>query len=223
VDPDTAYSIVPYEKGALFLWRLELELGRPAFDRFLRDYIDRFRFQAITTEQFVEFANAVVPGALEAMHGMDWLYQAGVPSNAPRPSSRQLEAIEGLAGAPPTDELASTWRPIEWQIYLDSLPHSTPVGEFADLDTRFQLTQSRNYDVVEKWLSAAIRGQYPLALPRVEEVLGSVGRMKYLRPLYQALVDRDDTRVLADQLFQRFQARYHPIARQVVRDVLAAR
>jgi hypothetical protein len=57
-------------------------------------------------------------------------------------------------------------------------------------------------------------------VPRVEEVLGSVGRMKYLRPLYAALVEDPRTRPVAERTFAAVKARYHPIARQVVEGVL---
>src|SRR3989475_11894773 len=53
VDPDEAYSTVPYEKGYLFLRRLEELAGRDHWDRFLRAYLDRFRFRSIATDDFL--------------------------------------------------------------------------------------------------------------------------------------------------------------------------
>ena len=38
------------------------------------------------------------------------------------------------------------------------------------------------------WLTLALESGYDAVLPRVEEVLAQVGRMKYLRPLYGAMV-----------------------------------
>ena len=67
-----------------------------------------------------------------------------------------------LHGGPPTDELAATWRPVEWQLYLDSLPSDMTAEDLAVLDRRFQLTQSRNYDILEKWLPRGVGGQRPL-------------------------------------------------------------
>jgi hypothetical protein len=57
-------------------------------------------------------------------------------------------------------------------------------------------------------------------LPRVEELLGQIGRMKYLKPLYRALAARPETKPLALDLFARFRESYHPIAQQVVRGLL---
>jgi leukotriene-A4 hydrolase len=220
VDPDDAYSRVPYEKGCLFLQTIEQAIGPTRFSQFLRHYLQRFRFQAITTEQFVEFADAELPGVLPTVQADAWLHAPGVPNNAPVSASGRLDAIEALDGAPPPDELARSWSPIEWQLYLETLPPTLDSAACAELDARFQLTGSPNYDVLVTWLTRCIPAGYAPALDRTEQVLGEVGRMKYLRPLYQALAERPDTRQHAVQLFERFAAGYHPIAQGTVTRVL---
>lgn len=220
VNPDIAYSIVPYEKGALFLWAIENTVGRAAFDGFIRQYIERFRFQAVTTELFIAALDQLLPGATARLDARRWLYEPGVPDNAPAPHSDRLDAIFALGGSPPTDQLAASWRPVEWQLYLESLPASFSLSDAVALDERFALTSSKNYDILEKWLPRGIRVGYPPALERTQEVLASVGRIKYLRPLYRALVERSETRQLVRDLFVRVAERYHPIARDVVQHLL---
>ncbi len=222
VDPDLAYSIVPYEKGALFLWTLERAVGRAAFDGFIRQYIERFRFQAVTTEDFVALTDELLPGVLARVDAPRWLLEPGVPDTAPRAQSNRLHTIERLPrDLPPPDEIAATWRPVEWQLYLEGLSPSLSADVLAALDARFQLTRSTNHDTLEKWLTLAIGAGYAPGVARAEEVLGAVGRMKYLRPLYRALAERADSRALARAWFTRFAPRYHPIAREVVEHVLA--
>ena len=51
-------------------------------------------------------------------------------------------------------------------------------------------------------------------------LLGKVGRMKYLEALYSALATSQQWRPLARQWFDRYKIGYHPIARQVVENVL---
>ncbi len=60
------------------------------------------------------------------------------------------------------------------------------------------------------------------AITRASEVLGRVGRMKYLRPLYRALASRADTRKVAEETYARCKDGYHPIAQQVIEGVLRA-
>jgi hypothetical protein len=61
--------------------------------------------------------------------------QVAQPCSAPR--STRLQIIEELAGAPPPDSVASKWRPIEWQLYLESLPSDVIVEDLAALDSAF--------------------------------------------------------------------------------------
>jgi hypothetical protein len=88
------------------------------------------------------------------------------------------------------------------------------------LDARFHLTRSGNYEILVAWLEIAARSGWAKALPRTGEVLGKVGRMKYLKPLYRALASRAETRAQARAWFEQFRAGYHPIAVQVLDPML---
>ena len=118
----------------------------------------------------------------------------------------------------PDDATAKAWSPTEWELYLKNLPHPSPLAVCEELDRRFGLTASRNHEVLVTWLELATLSGHAPALPRVEQVLQQVGRMKYLRPLYRALAKTDPAR--ARGLFERFRDGYHPIARQVVEGLL---
>ena len=72
-------------------------------------------------------------------------------------------------------------------------------------------------EVKVAWLRLALASGYDAVLPEVVRVLSRVGRMKYLVPLYSALLARSETRALAHATFARSAAGYHPIARAVVR------
>ena len=211
VDPDDAFSQVPYEKGYLFLRALEDVAGRPAFDRFLRRYMDAFRFRSITTEELLEAVRAELPGALEAVDAPRWIDGEGVPSGAPVARSSRLEEVEALGtGLPPA--AAREWSPWEWQVYLNRLPRPAPAELVTALDEQFHLTDAPNPEVLVAWLTLAIRGGYAPAVRRAETFLGEVGRMKYLKPLYAALIAGPGTRPLAEAWARRYRKRYHVIA-----------
>ena len=112
--------------------------------------------------------------------------RAAVPSNAP-----------GTWRASPWEE-AAAWGPVEWELYLTALPR--PFGECAALEARFGLTARGNYEVLVAWLTLALASGFDAVLPRVEEVLAKVGRMKYLRPLYGAFVLSGQTGARFDRL-----------------------
>ncbi len=222
VSPDEAYSTIPYEKGYLFLCALEAAVGRAAFSRWLVTYIDTFRFGAITTAEFEAHFEAALPGVLDAVQARTWIDADGVPANAPSPRSARLDAIEALRDAMPSAEQARAWSPIEWSLYLESVPRPTTPSFCESLDTQFQLTDNANHDVLVPWLTLALESGYDAVLPRTQRVLATVGRMKYLRPLYTALAANARMRPVAEATFTRARESYHPIARQMVETLLSA-
>ncbi len=222
IDPDDAYSLVPYEKGYFLLCAIEAAVGRPKFETWLRSYLETFRFGAITTDEFIAHIENGLPGALAQVNATTWIDGEGVPASALPPRSKRLDAIEQLHGSAPSAEAAATWTATEWQLYLETVPRPATAEALRALDDRFHLTASTNYDVLVSWLTLALQSSYHAVLDRVDDVLASVGRMKYLRPLYTALAKDPTTRSRAEATFGRLRAGYHPIARQMVEGVLQA-
>jgi len=227
IDPDDAFSSIPYEKGARLVAALEQEVGEERFLRFIRDYMDAFRFTSITTEQFCAFTEAKLPGALEAVHARAYLDHPGLPDTAPEFRSTQLDALTKLAdgwtvGGRPTPEQIVGWKPAELQVYLQKLPRQLTQADCAWLDEHFQLMGRGNHEILVEWLTLAAAADYEPAFPRIREVLLRVGRMKYLRPLYGALGGSPRTRALAREIFAAASPGYHGLSRRVVQSVLEA-
>lgn len=215
IDPDEAFSEVPYDKGELFLRAIETAVGRERYDRFARRYLETFRFGAVTTEGFLEFTERELPGVLASVDAPRWIDGEGMPDNAPSARSARLDAVIAMGDALPAEgtRLSST----EWNLWLERLPRPQPASYCASLDERFGFTSTGNMEVKVAWLRLALASAYDPVLPEVTRVLGSVGRMKYLVPLYSALLARPETQGLAVETFERNAAGYHPIARAVVR------
>jgi aminopeptidase N len=223
VDPDEAFSSLPYEKGYSFLRLLEETVGRPAFDRFVRTYIDTFRFRSIVTSDFEALVERELPGLLEKVGAEQWLRGESVPANAPKPRSSRLERLAEVGAGVPAPELASTWSPDEWQIYLNALPHPPAAALVERLDAQYRLSASTNMEVLVSFLAAGVEAGHGPSIAQAEPLLGRVGRMKYLRPLYLALLSRDETKPVARRAFTTYARGYHPIAKQVVGGLLDSR
>ena len=73
----------PLREGVLVPCALERAVGRPAFDRFAREYIGDHRFQSLTTEAFVDYLRRKLPAAARAVDVRAWLYEPGFPDDAP--------------------------------------------------------------------------------------------------------------------------------------------
>jgi hypothetical protein len=225
IDPDEVFSRIPYEKGARFLTLLERTVGRSRFDRFVREYMDRFRFTSITSEEFVAFVDERMPGASLAVDAHAWLFLPGIPANAPVFRSEALEALAALAagwsaGLRPLPGQAASWSPAETLVYLQRLPRELPASDCAWLDATLGLSSRGNYEILVEWLTIAAGSDYETAFPRLREVLMQVGRMKYLRPLYGALGRHPRSRVLAREVFAAASESYHSLSRRVVESVI---
>lgn len=221
VDPDEVYSEVPYEKGFLFVTLLERTAGRESWDRVVRRYMDRFRFTSITSEELLAFIEEELPGLPDRVRAKEWIYGPGLPDNAPKFESPRLNAVSRLAGGwerglKPTAEDVAQWTPEEWQLYLKWLPRRIPADGCRYLDDTFGLTASGNYEILVNWLVLAVRSGFEPVLGRVREVLTTVGRQKYLRPLYQALLSRPELRPFAHQVFDSMRERYHTLSRVAI-------
>ncbi|KAL5066672.1 hypothetical protein RYX36_017559 [Vicia faba] len=229
IDPDDAYSQVPYEKGFQFLLRIEREVGRPAFDEFLKKYIATFKFKSIDTETFLDFLRANIPGIENQIDLVLWTEGTGIPSDAYEPDSSVYKTIVALAnesvnGRMPTEDEIAEWQGQEWELYLDNLPKSIEVSQILALDSRYKLSESKDYEVKVSFLQRAISCGCKAYYSEVEKTLKEVGRMKYLRPLYTALVKdsgSEEDKVFAKRLFSEARECYHPIAQGVVESIFA--
>lgn len=212
-DPDEGVTSVPYEKGALFLRHLEQVAGRERFDSFLRSYFQKFRFQSITTAQFRRFLEQSLPDVVAAVPVEEWLTQPGIPRSAPRVVSDELNRVRVHAKKPETAD----WTTHHWLHFLRLQPKD---ADLAALDREFGFTQSKNAEILTEWLCMAIRARYQPAERRVREFLLSVGRRKFLRPIYEELVKTPEGLARARAIFAEARSGYHPITVAAIEPML---
>ncbi len=225
VDPDDVYSSIPYEKGSRFVAALEAGVGRGRWDTFMRRYIEHFRFTSITTEEFLAFLEAELPGAAARVDAETWLRRPGLPLAGPVARSAALEAITTLAGGwtkgeRPSPQVIARWGPNELLLYLQRLPRTLGAADCRWLDGTLGLTGRGNYEILVEWLTIAAGSDYEPVFGRIREVLTRVGRMKYLRPLFTAMGAHPRTRALAREIYQAAAPGWHALSRRVVEQVI---
>jgi aminopeptidase N len=199
-DPDDGCTLVPYEKGALLLRTVEQSVGRERFDAFLRAYFDHFAFQSITTAQFEEYLSATLPVSLPLD---EWITKPGVPSGAAEPHSG---AFDNLTWPAPE------WSTHEWLRFLRS--QESP--DMARLDREFHLSTSRNSEILHQWLLMSVQRAYAPGIEKVEPFLCSVGRRKFLKPLYTELMKTPEGAARAKAIYAKARPGYHPIAQSTI-------
>jgi leukotriene-A4 hydrolase len=214
-DPDDGASEVPYVKGALFLRTIERGAGREKFDAFLRSYFEHFAFQSITTQDFLDYLHAHLSVGLPVD---EWINKPGLPSGAALPSSGALQAVADSAalwlkdGRALKDLPTSGWTTQEWVHFIEVLPASLSATRMEELDRAFRLTGSANAEILQPWLLLSIRHGYKSAYPRLEEFLLTVGRQKYIKPLYEELAKSPEGLRMARAIYTKARPGYHAIA-----------
>ncbi|KAJ3669443.1 hypothetical protein LUZ60_011393 [Juncus effusus] len=227
IDPDDVYSEVPYEKGFQFLWRIEREIGRPAFDEFLKTYISTFKFQSIDTAAFLDFLNSSLPSIHTQIDLETWVHGTGLPPDAMEPVSKVYTKIKNLAeefgkARMPREEEVAEWKGQEWELYLENVSCHVEPSQVCALDERYHLSESRDWEVKVAFLHLAISAGCKEYFSEAEKSLKQVGRMKYLRPLYTALAKcSDEGKMLARRIYSEARECYHPIAQGVVESILS--
>jgi leukotriene-A4 hydrolase len=228
-DPDEGFTGVPYEKGALFLRHLEETVGRAKFDRFVRGYFDSHAFRSITTETFVDYLNKNLLAKNTEVTAADvdeWLEKSGLPKNAPEPQSDAFvkvgaQAADFAGGKVAANAItAKNWTTQEWLHFLKSLPAELGAERMAELDRAFNLTKVGNSEVAFQWLMMSIKNRYAPADARLEEFLVSIGRRKFVRPLFDELVKTPEGLKRAGEIYAKARPGYHPITQSTVDAIL---
>jgi leukotriene-A4 hydrolase len=230
-DPDEGLSDVAYEKGALFLRELEESYGRAAFDPFVRKWFDAHAFTSVDARELETFLDrelvraAPLRAGQQAARAAAWIHGEGVPEGAPQPRSdafTEVDAVIGTlaSGREPARSLPTEgWTPHHWLHFLRGLPADLPSQALTELDAAFALTASGNSEILAQWLELSVLRGYAAVDERLEQFLRTVGRRKFLMPLYEALLTagrRDD----ALRIYGQARAGYHPITRHSLDQLL---
>jgi leukotriene-A4 hydrolase len=230
-DPDDNLSSTVYTKGAWFLQFLEQRFGRDNFDAFLKNYFDHFAFQSISTAQFVDYAKANLldkyPGKVSEAEFNAWIYEPGVPANAPQTASARFDTVDAArkawldAGTLPDPALTAKWTTQEWVHFIEGMPATLKTEQLTALDAAYQFTGTPNGEIAQRWYPLAVRSGYSQANDAIGAFLQRVGRRKLIMPTYKELVKTPQGLQLAEATFAKAKPGYHPITTGSVEQAIA--
>ncbi|KAK5119579.1 hypothetical protein LTR85_007408 [Meristemomyces frigidus] len=233
-DPDDAFSSIPYEKGFVFLYQLEKLLGMEKWDKFIPHYfttykqrsVDSFEFKATLLSFFSSDADVS-----KKLNDIDWdekFYKPGFP---PKPDFDTTLAdqcyeladkwtklnVDETSKFAPSENDIDGFTANQSVVFLEALQGiDKPLSpELVDLmGQRYGYAQSKNVELVTRYFVVGLQAGAKSVYQPTAELLGKVGRMKFVRPLYKELMKRDYE--LAQKTFQDNSDFYHPICRGMV-------
>jgi len=229
-DPDDAFSGVPYVKGQLFLMFLEAKFGRDRFDSFILDYFNGHAFESLGTANFVIYLKKHLthkyPNIVSDKEINEWIYEQGLPSYAPKPTSSAFTTIDGLINRLNLDEITlsklptEAWTLHQWLHFINNLPVTLSTERMSALDEAFNLTASTNAEIAHAWYLLALRTGYDAVYPAMSKYLISIGRRKLIVPLYKALAETPAGKAWALDVYAKARPGYHGLAQGTIDSVL---
>ncbi|RLN57427.1 hypothetical protein BBP00_00007519 [Phytophthora kernoviae] len=243
VDPDDVFSRVPYEKGFNFLHYLSTVVGSEDFDGFAQAYIQKFKFQTVTSEDFKIFFEKHFVDRPEALRNIDWdgwYYSTGMPLIESKFDTTMINQVRTLGEKMMASRNIKKWESVVeprmlrkwpaslWILLLDTLlllqtgNHAKLAATHLDAIDAFahhHFSTTHNSELRFRWFTLALRSDDLRVLDRTVEFLKEQGRMKFVRPLFRDLCATMGM-VRGAAIFEDCKSRYHPIAAKMIqRDI----
>lgn len=226
-NPDDGMNDIAYNKGYFFLRTIENEVGRERFDAFLKNYFQSHAFGVMTTEQFIDIISTELLTAdqVKDINFDAWIYNPGLPSNAPVVHSAELEKVDELRVKWEKNEITNTDLPWDSWSYQERYRFLTNIGEgvsiekIQSLDTEFHLSKIGNSEVLFAWFMVSIQSKNDQVFAELAQFLETVGRRKFVAPLYEQLVKYGYKNV-AINIYQHCRPFYHAVTQQTVDELL---
>ncbi|KAF1783407.1 Armadillo-type fold [Phytophthora cactorum] len=243
LDPDDVFSRVPYEKGFNFLHYLSSVVGSEEFDLFAQAYIQKFKFQTVTSQDFRVFFEkhfAAQPEWLGQIDWDGWFFSTGMPLIENKFDTSMISQVRALGEKMMTTADDEKWAKIMapnmlrkwpaslWILLLDTLlllqtgshvqlaaAHLDAIDAFA----HHHLSTTHNSELRFRWSTLSLRSCDVRVLDRTVEFLKEQGRMKFVRPLFRDLCAALGV-ARGAAIFEDCKSRYHPIAAKMIqRDI----
>lgn len=197
------------------------------FTVFKHKSLDSYEFKATLLDFFS--GDSTASKALQDLDWDTWFYKPGFP---PKPDydTSMVDACYALAEkweALNTSESSISWRPsridiLGWSanqsvVFLEKIQTlSKPLKpELVDeMGGMYKYSTSENVELVSRYCIVGLKAKAQSVYGPTVDLLGRVGRMKFVRPLYRGLKECDDK--LAKTCFERNKDFYHPICRGMV-------
>jgi len=245
IDPDDTFSTLYYEKGYLLCLYLQELLGLDFMLFFFKEYVKQFRLKAITTTDFCDLLKAKVQekfpaDGLDKLKNVDWDGWFNKPGVAPQLpkfdhteyntikelATKYYDNIDNLESLSSHHELsAGNWHTTKILIFFDILGEKiTAEGKKLSessldwLDKQHNFS-NRNAEISCKWFQLCITQGYTKVDGKIEGFLTTIGRMKFVKPLFRALIGagRND---FAKTIYEKNKASKHSLETKLVGELL---
>jgi leukotriene-A4 hydrolase len=207
----------------------------------LGHYIDKYRNMSVTYLEFRltfnqwlkdNYVPADAEAAIAKVNWDLWVLGPGLSPvsldfstpNATEFTNMALDYIarKGDSSAANYTDYLHTKDPNLKVIFLDTLALNSDLLTpklLAKIDADLNVTYDRNPEVGQRWFPMAVQQGYQPAMERAKNYTQSIGRQKYIIPVYTALV-RNGLRQTAFEWYNERKDFYHPLTARKIRNII---
>jgi hypothetical protein len=173
------------------------------------------------TERFLEYLKVSFKSErLDEKINIDaWVYGPGLPQNIPVVKSERMDRVAVIADEWTKTQSLKNVRWNDWsyqeKVFFLTNIKVTDARQMAVLDKAFMISSTGNNEVLFSWLMLAIPNRYEAAYGQLETFLVTVGRRKFVAPLYESLI-QNNQKELASKIYQKARPGYHAVTTETV-------
>ena len=203
------------------------------FEPFLKVYVNKFRLGTVTPTKFRDLFESYMKSAnvphssLSKIDWNGWLNNPGMPlvkptfdyslyKGAEKVGKSWLDSSTKVTG----DEL-NGWTTDQIVLALKTARKAVSKGEgkveCSVLDKAYSFSNTKNAEIKFAWLILCIDSSYKAVVDEIVAFVTSLGRMKFVRPIYKQLFAGDaEFQKLAVDTFTKHRQSYHAICQKMV-------
>jgi len=229
IDPDDAFSIVPYEKGCLFLFFLELKVGgKENMLGWLNDLYVQYKMKTIDAEIVKEnfenyFRGKVGQEALASIDWNKWYDDEGLPPFDPSQALINEYSIKSnvviqkwinsVNGEDLSENDIAGFQPSQIMFCLDEVVTSTAMpfkhSVLAKMDEVYKFSLSNNVEISHRFIGLCLKSKFSPIVPATSKFLSLHGRGRYVKYLFNCLNEFDHAEAV--KIWKQHSHRYHSV------------
>lgn len=210
VDPDDAFSSVPYEKGCGLLTLIEQKIGgRAVMEPWFKSYVNEYSYKTTTSGEWKDFLYSYFPDKRQVLDEIDWemwFHQSGMPEQMPTfDATLENECIQIAKSWKEDSNQANSHNKAEYD-HLNTLQKIILFGHlekdesltraiFKTITTTYEMEKVGNSEIKFQWIMFGLRTNDEQAFKSGEAMVREQGRMKFTRPLFKSMnkMNREET------------------------------
>jgi len=239
IDPDDAFSIVPYEKGCIFLYFLELKVGgKENMLGWLNEMYVEYKMKTIDADVVRKNFESYFRGKVseEELRGIDWdkwYHGEGLPPFDPSEALGNKYSndcngvvqkwISSVDGRNLSEKDIGEFKPSQIMFCLDEVVTSKAMpfqhSVLAKMEEIYKFSSSTNVEISHRFIALCLKSKFSPIVPAASKFLSLHGRGRYVKYLFNCLNEYDHAEAV--KVWKQNSQKYHSVIQSALAQKLS--